>query len=67
MGKIKSIIFNWGSHESSFEVGRGLLDKDGKESEVKVMKITAFFKRATIYLSSGEKIIHRYLDYSIRK
>lgn len=65
--KIKSITIYRPDGKGYLEIGRCLLDEEGKEGEVKVLSIKILFGIITVLFSNGEKVIYGKLPYVITK
>lgn len=67
MMKIKSITIYRPDGKGYLEIGRCLLNEEGKETDVKVVSIKIIFGIITAVFSNGEKIIYGKLPYVITK
>ena len=65
--KIKSVTIYRPDGKGYLEIGRCLLDEEGRESDVKVLSIKIIFGIITVLFSNGEKIIYGRLPYVITK
>lgn len=62
-----SVVFQKPTGEQVLEVGAKLVDKDGKETEIKVEKITVFFKTVKVTISDGRELIFKGFPFIITK
>ncbi len=65
--KIKSVTIYRPDGKGYLEIGRCLLDEEGRESDVKVLSIRILFGIITVIFSNGEKVIYGKLPYVITK
>lgn len=56
--KIKSVTIYRPDGNGYLEVGRSLLNEEGKETGVMVVSIRQFFGRIQIKFSNGEKVVY---------
>ena len=65
--KIKSITIFRPDGKGYLEVGRNLLNEEGKETDVKVTSIKLGFGRIKINFSNGEKVVYGKFPYIATK
>ncbi|MFA5993373.1 MAG: hypothetical protein WC823_00265 [Parcubacteria group bacterium] len=63
---MKNIAIYFPQSNSYFEVGGYLLDKNGKETKIKVEKISVFFGKIKIKLSDGCMYIYKNVSWSCK-
>lgn len=61
--KIKSITIYRPDGKGYLEVGRSLLNEEGKETDVRVVSIGLLFGKIKIKFSNGEKVVYGKFPY----
>lgn len=61
--KIQSITIYRPDGKAYLEVGRNLLNEEGKETEVRVLSIRQFFGKIRIKFSNGEDVVYGKFPY----
>ena len=61
--KIKAVTIYRPDGKGYLEVGRSLLNEEGKETDVRVISIRVMFGKIKIKFSSGERVVYGKFPY----